>query len=157
MDAVLRNLVGADCYVFLHDVIVYSKSAKEQTVRLEHVLARFDAVNLRLHHGKCALAQFQVNYLGFVLSENGVSSSPKKVKAVRQYRNPKNVRDVRAFLGLASFYRQLMPKFAELAKPLSMLTRKDREFSWGPTQQQAFESLKNRLSTAPVLAYPNFE
>jgi len=60
-------------------------------------------------------------------------------------------------LGLASFYQRLVPKFAELAKPLTMLTRKDQKFSWGPLQQQAFDSMKGKLCTAPVLAYPNFK
>jgi len=77
--------------------------------------------------------------------------------AVRQYSFPKNVKDVRAFLGLASFYRWLVSNFAEIAKPLTALTRKDRQFTWGPQQQQAFQSMKDRLCTTPVLAYPNFE
>jgi len=62
-----------------------------------------------------------------------------------------------AFWGLCSFYRKLVPKFAEIAKPLTLLTRKDQKFTWGPSQQEAFEELKNRLCTTPVLAYPNFE
>jgi hypothetical protein len=76
---------------------------------------------------------------GCILSENGISASPEKVKAVRQYPTPKCVRDVRAFLGLASFYRRLVPDFAEIAKPLSQLTRKGQEFLWGSRQQEAFE------------------
>jgi hypothetical protein len=155
MDAVLKNLVGTKCWVFLDDVIVYSKSAEEHAARLEHILSRFNEASLQLHPGKCAWAQPQVEYLGFVLSENGVSASPEKVKAVRQYPTRKNVRDVRAFLGLASFYRRLVPKFAELAKPLTMLTHK--EVFMGSSQQHAFDSLKDRLCTTPVLAYPNFK
>jgi len=91
------------------------------------------------------------------LSEKGVSASPDKVTAVRQYPVPKNVKDVRAFLGLALFYRRLVSNFAEIAKPLTALTRKDRQFTWGPQQQQAFQSMKDRLCTTPVMAYPNFE
>jgi hypothetical protein len=79
------------------------------------------------------------------------------VKAVKDYPTPKNVKDIRAFLGLCSFYRKLAPKFAEIAKPLTTLTRKDQKFTWGPSQQGDFEELKNRLCTTPVLAYPNFE
>jgi hypothetical protein len=85
-----------------------------------------------------------VQYLGYTLSERGVSASPDKVKAVQNYPTPKSVRDVRAFLGLASFYRRLVPKFAELAKPLT-LTRKDQEFYWGSEQQEAFLALKEKL------------
>jgi hypothetical protein len=78
------------------------------------------------------------------------------VKAVREYPTPMNAKDVTAFLGLASFYRRLVPRFAEAAKPLTFLTRKDQKYIWDPSQQEAFEDLKNRLRT-PVLAYPNFE
>ena len=156
MDAVLKDLVGTECWVFIYDSIVYSKSAEEHAVRLENVLHRFEEANLQLQPGKCVLASPQVQYLGFVLSEERVMASPKKVKAVKQYPTPKCVRDVKAFTGLASFYRRLVPKFAEIAKPLTMLMRKDLQFLWGPLQQQAFDSMKEKLCTAPVLTYPNF-
>jgi hypothetical protein len=69
----------------------------------------------------------------------------------------KNAKDVRAFLGLASFYRRLVPNFAEIVKSLTTLTRKDQKFMWGPSQQEAFEEMKHKLCNTPVLAYPNFE
>jgi hypothetical protein len=157
MDTVPKHLVGTECWIFLDDVIVYSKSAEEHAARLRNVLRRFHEANLQLNPEKCVFTQPQVQYLGFVLSERGISASPDKVKAIRQYPAPKNVRDVRAFLGLASFYRRLVPNFAELAKPLTTLTWKGREFSWGPSQREPFDSTKDRICTTPVLAYPNFE
>ena len=157
MDIVLKNLVGISCYVYLDDVVIFSKTAQEHAQRLENILHRFDKANLQLNPDKCVIAQPQVNYLGYVLSEKGVSASPDKVKAVRDYPPPKNVKDVRAFLGLASFYRRLVQDFATTAKPLTELTKKDRPFLWGPSQQKAFESMKDKLCTTPVLAYPNFE
>jgi hypothetical protein len=157
MDVVLKNLTGVQCWVFIDDIIIFSKSAEKHSLRLENVLHRFDNTNLQLHPGKCEFAKSQVQYLGFILSENGVAASADKVKAMRDYPTPKNAKDVRAFLGLASFYRRLVSKFAEAAKPLTILTRKDQNFIWGPSQQEAFEDLKNRLNTTPVLAYPNFE
>ena len=123
---------------------------------MENILQRFEQANLQLHPGKCVFAQPQVNYLGFVLSEQGVAASPDKIKAVKNYPLPKNVKDVRAFLGLASFYRKLVDNFAAEAKPLTQLTKKDRPFIWGPEQQEAFESLKDKLCKAPVLAFPDF-
>ena len=78
---------------------------------------------------------------------------PDKVKAVQNYPTPTNVR---AFLGLASFYRRQVPDFAEFSKHLTILNKKDHEFKWGPSQQEAFEKLKARLCTIPVLAYPDF-
>ena len=105
MDIVLRNFVRTESCVFIDDVIGFSKAAEEHALRLEQVLRRFDEANLQLHPGKCVFAQSTVQYLGFVLSENGVSASTDKVKAVREYPTPTNVKEVRAFLGLCSFYR----------------------------------------------------
>ena len=82
---------------------------------------------------------------------------PDKVKAARDYPTPKNVKDVRALLGLASFYGRLVQDIATIAKPLTELTKNDRPFLWGPSQQKAFESMKDKLCITPVLAYPNFE
>jgi hypothetical protein len=101
------------------------------------VLQRFDTANLQLQPGKCVFAQPQAKYLGFVLTEAGVSASPEKVKAVENYPVPISFNDIRAFLGLASFYRSVVPGLAEVSKPLTELTRKDRQFLWGPSQQTA--------------------
>ena len=116
-----------------------------------------DKANLKLHPGKCVSAQPEVQYLGFVLSEKGFSASHDKVKAVKDYPTSRNVKDVRPFLGLASFYRRMVPRFAEVAKQLTELTRKDRQFKCGPSQQKAFEDMKDGLCTTPVLTYPNFD
>jgi hypothetical protein len=105
MDTVLKSLIGSECGIFVDDVIIFSNSAEKHAQRLAHVLQRFEKASPQLHPGKCAFAKPQVQYLGYVLSEKGVSASPDKVKAVREYPVPKNARDVRACLGLASFYR----------------------------------------------------
>jgi hypothetical protein len=135
MDSFLKDLIGSDCYVFIDDFVVFSKTAEEHARRLESVLQRFDKANLQLRPGKCVFAQTRVNCLGYVLSDKGVSASADKVKAVKEYPAPKDAKDVRAFLGLASFYRRLVLKFVEVAKPVTILTRKSQEFVWGPSQQ----------------------
>lgn len=81
--------------------------------------------------------------LGVVLSEKGVAASPKKMKAVQNFPTPKCVKEVRVFLDLAFFYRRLVPKFGEFAKALNTLTRKDQPFTWSPSQQEAFRSMKD--------------
>jgi len=123
MDTVLRSLIGTECHAFMGDIVCFSQSAEEHAQRLENILRRFEEANLQLHPGKCMFAKPRVQYLGFVLSEDGISASPDKVKAVREYHVPKCVKEVRAFLGLASFYRRLVPNFAEVAKSLTILTR----------------------------------
>jgi hypothetical protein len=120
------------------------------------VLQRFEKANLLLQSEKCAFAQPQVNYLGYVLSRDGDTASTDKVKAVKQYRVPRNVKEVRFFLELASFCRRLVPKFTEIEKPLTQLIRKDVQFKWQSSQQAAFEKLKETLFSEQVLAYPDF-
>jgi hypothetical protein len=152
MDEVLKGLIGTEAWIFIDDVIIYTKSAEEHAMRLENVFQRFENANLQLHPGKCVFAQPQVKYLGFELSENEVSACADKVKAVMEYPTPKNAKNVRTFLGLASFYRRLVPRFAEVAKPLTLLTRKNKIFAWGLSQEEAFQRMKNRPCTTPVLA-----
>jgi hypothetical protein len=91
-----------------------------------------------------------------VVSRDGIAASPDKVRAVKEYPPPINVKDVRAFLGLASFYRRLIPKFAEIAKPLTELLRKEVPFLWQARQQTAFNKLKDTLCSSEGLAYPDF-
>jgi hypothetical protein len=157
MDAVLKNLIGVECWTYIDGLVIFSDTAEEHARRLENVLQRFDQANLQLHPGKCVFAKPQVQYLGYTLSERGVSASPDKVKAVQNYLTPKGVKDVRAFLGLTSFYRKLVPKFAELAKPLTTLTRKDQEFYWGPEQQEAFLAWRSYVTPPhPRFGLPTF-
>jgi hypothetical protein len=135
MDIFLKDLIGQDCYVYIDDIAIFSKTAAWHAARLENVMERFEEANLKLNPEKCAIAQPRVDYLGYIISQDFIAASPDKVKAVKDYPKPKNVKDFRAFLGLASFYRRLVPDFAVLAKPLTALTRKDQNFVWGPTQQ----------------------
>ena len=104
INTVLNNLVGTEYYIYLDDCVIFSNTAEEHARRLEHVLQRFDQANLQLHPVKCAIAQPKVKYLGFELSDKGVSATADKAEAIKGYPKPKNARDVRAFIGLASFY-----------------------------------------------------
>ena len=148
--------MGTNCFVFIDDIILCSSFSEEHARGLERVLQRFDWANLQLHPDKCVFAQPQVEYLGFVLSEKGVAASPENVKAVQNFPTHTCVKDLRSFLGLASLYRRLVPMFGEIAKPLTLLTRKDQPSTWGPSQQEAFRKLKEKLCTTPVLTFPVF-
>jgi len=96
---------------------------EEYANRLEHILQKFEKANLLLQPAKCVFAKSKVQYFGYVVSREGISASPNKVKAVREYPTPKSVKHVSSFLGLASLYRRLIPKFADSAKLLTELTR----------------------------------
>ena len=98
----------------------------------------------------------EVCYLGHVVSAEGVRTDPAKLQAVLEFPVPTNVKQLRSFLGLTSYYRRFIPQFAKIAGPLHALTKKNSEFTWTAVCQGAFEKLRNLLTSAPVLAYPDF-
>jgi hypothetical protein len=157
MDVVLKNLTGTECWIIIDDVIIYSRTAEEDAQRLANVLARFERANLQLQSEKCVFAQGQVQYLEHIMPGEGIHPCPEKVKAVQNYPVPKSIKEIRSFLVLGSFYRKLIHRFAEIAKTLTELTQKGEEFMWTPLRQKHFDELKNKLTTAPVLAYPDLK
>ena len=99
----------------------------------------------------------RIEYLGFEISANGIHTSPEKVKAVQEWPTPTSVRDVRSFLGLASYYRKFIRGFSEIARPLTDLTKKSVKWCWNDKTEYAFNRLKTALVTAPVLQIPNVD
>ena len=95
-------------------------------------------------------------YLGHVITENGIKPDPSKLDAVRNLPIPKRVKDVQFFLSLAGYYRRFIDHFSQIAKPLTQLLKKDQAFRWTAQEQEAFEILKEKLTTAPILQYPDF-
>ena len=152
---ILRDRLGIDTTAYMDDILVYTKGSKDEHWKaVREVLARLGAEDLRLDLNKSAFAVKEISYLGFIVTaEQGVSMDPAKVSAVTQWEAPTNVRDVRAFLGFANFYRTFINSFSEKTAPLTALTKKDVPFTWGTSEQQAFESLKTAFTTAPVLAH----
>ena len=153
MDLVLCGLSYETCMVYLDDIIVFSKDFDTHLSRLQEVFDRLHAANLKLHPDKCLLRR-RVAFIGHVVSENGIEMQSDKIDAVKEWPIPRNIHEVRSFLGLCSYYRRFVAGFADLATPLHALTRKGARFEWGPACQQAFEILKERLTTAPILGTP---
>ncbi len=157
VEKVMAGLQWDILLVYLDDVIVFGRTVTETLHRLRAVLDRLRHARLKLKPSKCHLFQKSVAYLGHIVSSEGVATDPEKVKAVAEWPTPKCVRDVRSFLGLASYYRKFIRRFAEIASPLHALTEKSREFAWTESCQGAFDELKDRLQSAPILSYPNPE
>ena len=122
--------------------------------RLEEIFQRLKAANLTLKPSKCHFFKQQVEFLGHIVSQEGVSTDPQKVKAVKEWPIPRRVRDVRAFLGLTGYYRCFIQNYGEIAKPLHELTEKNTTFVWTAEREQAFGKLKTALTTASILGYP---
>ena len=156
-ESVLAGLSGETCIVYIDDIIVPGATFQEHLGNLRAVLNRLRSASLKLKPKKCNLAAQQVEYLDYVVSQDGLSTNPKKVDAVQKFPTPTDLKDLRSFLGLASYYRRFIPHFSAIASPLFALTRKDVNFDWSPDCQQAFDRLKRLLTTAPVMTLPDFE
>ena len=154
MDLVLCGLTYETCLVYLDDIIVFSPDFDSHVVRLEEIFQRLRAANLKLHIKKCSLFQQRVHFLGHVLTESGIEVQPEKVSVVQQWPVPRSLTELRSFVGLCSYYRRFIPGFADIAAPLHALTRKNARFSWGTDQDEAFNRLKECLTTAPILGMP---
>jgi len=155
MERVLASLQWQIAICYLDDILVFSSTVSEHIDRLGLVLKRLEDARLRLKGKKCHLLQTKVSYLGHVVSGEGIATDPAKVKSVKEWQTPTSVHDVRCFMGLASYYRKFIPEFSEIVRPLSRLTEKNARFLWGQEQENAFCLLKERLISAPVLAYPD--
>ena len=147
-------LQGIQC--FLDDVIVHGSSFHETLDRLRLTLERLDSAGLKLKPAKCEFFRLRVNFLGHVVSQDGIAPDPEKVVAVEQWPVPTTVAKLRSFLGLVNYYRRMIPRFGERAAPLYALFKKGEDWSWSPECQESFEALRGSLTDAPVLAYPEF-
>ena len=156
IEIVLSGLTYETCLCYFDDIIIPSSNLQEHCEHLSAVLTRFQQHNLRVKASKCSFGASQVLFLGHVVSAKGVHTDPKKTEAVSQLCEPKNVEQVRSFLGLAGYYRRFIPKFATLSAPLVALTKKHAKFVWNDIHVEAFSCLQRLLCEAPVLAYPDF-
>ena len=155
MERVLRGLHWKNLLIYLDDVVIFSRDIESHLDRLEEVLKRFRAAGLKLKPSKCELFQTHVKYLGHIVSGQGVSTDPEKVKAVSEWPRPTTVTHVRAFLGLTGYYRRFITNYADIARPLHKLTNKAITFEWGVAAEAAFNKLKQKLIEAPILGYPD--
>ena len=123
---------------------------------MEEVFGRLREAGLKLKLQKCRFLQKEVTYLGHEVSENGVSTDPSKVSKILDWPIPRNVCELRSFLGLTSYYRGFIKDFAKIAVPLHRLTEKNKPFVWSESCLEAFNELKRELTNHPILAYPDF-
>ena len=157
MDFILAGLNWAHCLVYLDDVIVLGRSFSEHLRNLQMVFARLRDAGLKLKPAKCTLFQEEVQFLGHLVSREGVRADPANVERVATWPTPATKTEVQQFLGFASYYRRFIQDFAEIAKPLHRLTEEGATFLWTDECERTFEQLRRLLTTTPLLAYPDFK
>jgi hypothetical protein len=157
MNSVFMSGLDNFVVVFIDDILIYSKNEEEHARHLRIVLTRLREHQLYAKFSKYAFWLEEIQFLGHVLSANGIAVDPSKVKDILEWKPPTTVHQVRSFLGLAGYYRRFIPGFSKLVKPITSLLKNDTKFHWSSRCNEAFEQLKVLLTTALVLAQPDIE
>ena len=156
MNNTLHPLLRKCALVFFDDILVYNASYEDHVQHLAQVFDLLSKDQWLVKLSKCGFAQQSINYLGHVVSAQGVSTDPSKVATVQAWPQPSDVKQLRSFLGLTGYYRKFVKHYAVIARPLTDLLKKGVLFIWTANHTIAFDTLKQALTEAPVLALPDF-
>ncbi|KAI3754605.1 hypothetical protein L1987_54392 [Smallanthus sonchifolius] len=140
---------------FIDDILIYSKSIAEHEEHLCLVLDLLKKEQLYAKFSKCEFWLKEVQFLGHIVNEKGIHVDPAKIEAVKNWQAPKTPTEVRSFLGLAGYYRRFIANFSKIVVPLTALNHKGKPYEWGPKQEEAFQTLKQKLCEAPILTLPD--
>ncbi|KAI3677796.1 hypothetical protein L6452_37066 [Arctium lappa] len=141
--------------VFIDDILIYSRSKEDHETHLRTILELLKREKLYAKFSKCEFWLKEVQFLGHVVSKEGIKVDPAKIEAIKGWEVPKTPSELRSFLGLAGYYRKFIQDFSRIVTPLTSLTRKNVKFVWAEAQKEAFSKLKESLSSAPILSLPN--
>jgi hypothetical protein len=157
MQFVLSGLLFESAILYMDDILIASQTWEEHLKHLERVFKRLEHYDLRLKMKKCLFARRSLPFLGYLVSTKGIEPDPANTNKIKAFSRPKTVTQVRSFLGFTNYYQRFIEGYAKIAKPLYNLTQKAVKFAWSPECQTAFETLKTRLTEAPILVYPHFD
>ena len=156
MSSILANVIGTAVLIYLDDIVILGQTVEEHAANLIKVLEILKRYNLKCSLRKCKFFQTQVEFLGHIISSDGIQPVHDKVQSMRGFPKPKNAKEVNSFLGLCSYYRKFIRNFAEISRPLDRL-RKTDNYEWSEDCQIAFDKLRSILSSDDMLIYPRFD
>ena len=157
-----------ECLIYLDDIIIFSKTFDEHITRLENVFKQLEKHGLKLKASKCEFFKSQIQYLGHIVSDEGIQTDPDKIAALKDWPAPTNIKELRSFLGFAGYYRRFVCNYSKIVKPLNALlvghpthkkvrnTKKATLWTWGIEQQTAFDTIIEKLTSPHVLAYTDY-
>ena len=151
----LRDNLDKFCHAYIDDILIYSDCLESHRVHVSWVLEKLRDAGLQADLDKCEFHVSSTKYLGFIIGVNGISVDQNKIKTIKNWKSPTKLKELQSFLGFCNFYRDFVNGYSRIAKPLTILTRKNEPWRWDVEQEEAFESMKLSLSTAPVLKHFN--
>ncbi|GJZ01215.1 hypothetical protein Tco_0519176 [Tanacetum coccineum] len=154
MNQVCKPYLDKFVIVFIDDILIYSKNKQEHEEHLKLILELLKKEELYAKFSKCEFWIPKVQFLGHVIDSEGIHVDPAKIESVKDWASPKSPTEIRQFLGLVGYYRRFIEGFSKIAKPMTKLTQKKVKFVWGDKQEAAFQLLKQKLCSAPILALP---
>jgi hypothetical protein len=157
MNKVFMEYLDRFVVVFIDDILIYSKNESDHEQHLRLVLQKLRDNQLYAKFSKCEFWIDKVPFLGHIISNGGIAVDPAKVKEIMEWRVPTTVTEIRSFLGLAGYYQRFIEGFSKIAKPMTSLLEKGREFKWDEKCQESFDQLKERLMSPPVLIMPDLQ
>ena len=152
-----KVLMGCSSFAmgYLDDIIIFSKTEEEHLQHLEEIFVRLRKFGLKMKREKCSFFKKHIQYLGHLVSEKGFKPLPEKLESIRKMPAPRTAKEVKQFLGLIGYYRKFVPRFADISRPLTKLTRHNVVFEWTDQCSKAFNHLRELLMEYPILRYPN--
>ncbi|GJU57201.1 putative reverse transcriptase domain-containing protein [Tanacetum coccineum] len=154
MNRVCKPYLDKFVIVFIDDILIYLKNKQEHEEHLKLILELLKKEELYAKFSKCEFWIPKVQFLGHVIDSQGIHVDPAKIESIKDWASPKSPTEIRQFLGLAGYYRRFIEGFSKIAKPMTKLTQKKVKFEWGDKQETAFQLLKQKLCSAPILALP---
>ena len=156
MNEIFQDLIseGVVC-VYLDDILIFTETMEEHDQVTRLVLERLRQYKLYLQHDKCEFAKTKIEYLRLIISHGQVEMDPVKIAGVVEWPTPSNKKEVQSFLGFTNFYRHFIQGFSNLARPMFGLTQKDSAWRWGEAEKSAFEAIRTRVISTPILVFPD--
>ena len=155
MAIALKGLMPRVCLAYLDDIIVYDTSFEEHLRSVELVLQALAKADLKVKPSKCEWCRSEINFLGHVVSAEGVKTQKRNIEKVQAFNRPHNAKTVKSFMGICNYYRAFVPNFSEISVPLNHLQKKGVPFKWTDECEQAFQKLKDKLMNPPLLIHPD--